>query len=107
MPGERDGRLRVALIGCGAVGQRRAQVVARRAMGALIVAVDRAFDRARRVAEDTGCEANTDWSAAVRREDVDAVIVSTSHDMLAPIAIAAHAPRKARVDREADGPHRD
>jgi predicted dehydrogenase len=89
MSGERNGRLRVALVGCGAVGRRRASVVARLATGALIVAVDRVLDRARKIAEETGCEANTDWPAAVRREDVDAVIISTSHDMLAPIAIAA------------------
>lgn len=82
------GDLRVALIGCGVVGQRRARVVGRPA-GKLIVAVDRDPARAAKVAEETRCEADTEWQAAVCREDIDVVIVSTTHDALAPVAIAA------------------
>ncbi|HET9002155.1 MAG TPA: Gfo/Idh/MocA family oxidoreductase [bacterium] len=89
MSGDRNDGLRVALIGCGAIGRRRARVVARPMAGKLVVAVDRDLARAHRVAEDVGCEADTDWHAAVGREDVDAVIVSTTHDVLAAIAIAA------------------
>jgi predicted dehydrogenase len=79
----------VALIGCGAVGRRRARVLGRPAAGTLVVAVDRDSARATAVAAEAGGQAGTDWETAVRREDVDAVIVSTTHDALAPIAIAA------------------
>jgi predicted dehydrogenase len=89
MSGERNDRLRVALIGCGAIGQRRARVVARPSAGKLVVAIDRDLARAQKVAHDAGGAAETDWQGAVRREDIDAVIVSTTHDVLAPIAIAA------------------
>ena len=89
MPADTTGGLRVALIGCGAIGQRRAHVVTRPSAGKLVVAIDRDLGRALKVAEDAGAEAGTDWQGAVQREDVDAVIVSTPHDVLAPIAIAA------------------
>lgn len=89
MPADHTGVLRVALIGCGGVGRRRARVLGRPASGTLVVAVDRDSAKAATVAAEAGSEAGTDWKAAVRREDVDAVIVSTTHDALAPIAIAA------------------
>lgn len=82
------GDLRVALIGCGVVGRRRARIIGRPA-GTLVVAVDRDPARAAQVAEELGCEVGGDWQAAIRREDVDAVIVSTTNDALAPIAAAA------------------
>jgi predicted dehydrogenase len=36
-----------------------------------------------------GCDVTTDWHAAVRREDVDVVVVATTHDMLALITLKA------------------
>jgi predicted dehydrogenase len=89
MPGDQEPGLRVALIGCGTVGQRRARVIGRAGEAMLVVAVDRDLARAREVGAAVGCRADTDWRAAVVREDVDAVIVSTPHDALAPIAIEA------------------
>jgi predicted dehydrogenase len=79
----------VALIGCGAIGQRRARVIDRPAAGKLIVTVDRDLARAREVADAAGCLAATEWREVVRRADINVVIVSTPHDVLAPITIAA------------------
>jgi predicted dehydrogenase len=81
--------MRVALVGCGAVGVRRAAVFGDGGRAELILAVDRDPDRARAVADGARCEAGADWGEAVRREDIDAVIVSTPHDALAEIAVAA------------------
>lgn len=89
VPADRTGPLRVALIGCGAVGRRRARALGRSAAGRLVVAVDRDSARAATVAAEAGSQAGTNWETAVRREDVDAVIVSTTTDALVSIAIAA------------------
>ena len=79
--------MRVALIGCGLIGDKRA-----RALGParLIEAVDADLSRARRLAEQhPGCTASSDWRAAVARPDVGLVIVSTTNDCLAPITLEA------------------
>lgn len=74
-------------MGCGRVGAKRA-----RALGdsRLVVAADSDPARARGLAgQAAGCVAETDWRAAVTRPDVEVVIVATTHDSLAPIALAA------------------
>ncbi|TMI79716.1 MAG: Gfo/Idh/MocA family oxidoreductase [Bacillati bacterium ANGP1] len=81
--------LRVALIGCGLIGRRRADVIRRTADGTLVVAADVDLARAEAVAEDTGCQATADWEAVVDRDDVQAVIVATPHNALAAITTAA------------------
>jgi predicted dehydrogenase len=79
--------MRVALIGCGLIGGKRT-----RALGParLVEAVDADPPRARRLAEQhPGCSAGSDWYAAVARPDVDLVIVSTTNNYLAPVALEA------------------
>jgi predicted dehydrogenase len=58
------------------------------------VCCDTARDRAEALAWTAGAVALTDWHDAVTRADVDIVLVSTTHDMLAPIAGAAAAAGK-------------
>src|SRR5277367_1792586 len=73
--------LRTAIIGCGLIGNKRAK-----ALGdcPLLAAVDRDLARAQQLARAyPGCEASTDWRAAVARKDIDLVIVATTNDMLA------------------------
>jgi len=78
---------RVAIVGCGSIGQKRAQALA----GARLVAcadVDR--QRAEALARSApGVAASDDWRSVATHDDVDIVIVSTANNMLAPIAIAA------------------
>lgn len=78
--------VRVALVGCGLIGHKRARVLA---PGALRVACDADPQRAASLAAAHGAEAAADWRAAVTRADVDAVLVATSHDALAEITAAA------------------
>ncbi|MBJ7339120.1 Gfo/Idh/MocA family oxidoreductase [Mycolicibacterium sp.] len=77
----------VAIVGCGLIGQKRANL-----LGAhrLVAAVDADPTKAQQLsAMQPGADALTDWREAVARADVDAVLVCTPHDLLAPVAIAA------------------
>ena len=75
--------LRVGIVGCGLIGGKRAKALG----GAALVAVaDTNRLRAEQLAQQyPGCVAESDWEAVVRRDDVDAVVVATTNDMLAPV----------------------
>ena len=79
---------RVAIVGCGFIGQKRARVLE---PGALAVACDVDERRAATLAGAYGAESSTDWRATVARGDVDVVLVATAHDTLAAITAAAAA----------------
>lgn len=81
--------LRVAIVGCGVIGRRRAEVVRSTATGEVVVAADLDAGRANQLAGALGCEATSSWLDAVQRDDIDAVIVATTHDWLAPVAAEA------------------
>jgi predicted dehydrogenase len=79
--------MRVAIIGCGLIGQKRA-----RSLGdsRLVAAADTNLARSQQLAaQNPGCLAFDDWRPVVEREDVDLVIVATTNDSLTPIALAA------------------
>jgi predicted dehydrogenase len=77
--------MRIAIVGCGLVGTKRAAAT----NGHEVVLVcDRDLARAEALAEKTKARALSKAMEAVQ-SDVDAVIVATSHDQLANIAIAA------------------
>jgi predicted dehydrogenase len=78
--------LRVGIIGCGLIGQKRA-----RALGThhISVVADNNTARAEQLAQQyPGCRV-TNWETAVAAADVDLVIVSTTNDALAPVALQA------------------
>jgi predicted dehydrogenase len=81
--------MRVAQIGCGGIGHRRAEAIASIPELELLLCVDSIRERAWSAAERWGCEASTQWEDAVGRSDVDVVIVSTPNVFHAPISIAA------------------
>jgi len=81
--------LRVAIVGCGLIGQRRAASLG---LHRLMAVADTNLDRARTVATVSGGSVKCvtdDWRQVVAREDVDAVVASTTNDMLAVITRAA------------------
>lgn len=78
--------IRVAIVGCGLIGRKRADALPR---GALVAACDVDRARAEALAATSGAQASDDWRATVARADVDAVIVATTHDQLAPVAAQA------------------
>jgi predicted dehydrogenase len=81
--------VRVAIVGCGLIGGKRAKSLAARGHTVAAVA-DTVHSRAEQLAKGyPGCEASADWRATVSRADVDAVVVATINDSLAGIALAA------------------
>jgi predicted dehydrogenase len=79
--------MRVGIVGCGLIGHKRA-----RALGEsrLVAVTDIAPQRAEQLAaHHSGCEVSPAWQALVARDDIDLVIVATTNDALAPVALAA------------------
>lgn len=79
--------MRVAIIGCGLIGYKRARALS----GNRLVAVaDTHLTRAQQLAAQfPGCLASTEWRSVVERDDVDLVIVATTNDALTPVSLAA------------------
>src|SRR5271170_1276273 len=76
----------VAIIGCGLIGQRRAGALT----GAKLVAcADTDPNKARAVADATGCLAFDDWRAMLDSVQCDIVVVATPHNSLAEITKAS------------------
>lgn len=90
--------MRVAIVGCGLIGGKRAAAAKEHD---IVVVCDRDQTRAAQLAQKTGARAVTDWREAVAA-DVDAVIVATTHDQLATIARGAvEAGRHVLVEKPA------
>jgi predicted dehydrogenase len=77
--------MRIGIIGCGLIGQKRAAAIDD---DTIAMVCDSDFERARALGACVGAEAVDDW-CKVTSSNVDAVIIATRHDGLAPIAHAA------------------
>ncbi len=79
--------LRVALIGCGLIGQKRLNLLP---PGSVTVACDTQLERAQKIAaQSPGCIATESFEHAVSSPDVDVVMIATINSALAPVALAA------------------
>ena len=75
---------RVAMIGCGLVGEKRIKLLP---PGSLRLACDLNLDRARKLAAlSEGCAATDSVESVVRSPEIDCVMVATLNAALAPIA---------------------
>lgn len=84
--------VRVGLIGAGLIGAKRAA----RMRGARLVAVcDQRPERAEKLGAAHAAHVERDWQTLIHRPDIDAVIVSTTNDALAPCGAAALTAGKA------------
>ncbi|MCS6864135.1 MAG: Gfo/Idh/MocA family oxidoreductase [Gemmataceae bacterium] len=81
--------MRVGIIGCGLIGGKRAKAIA--ALGHTVAAVaDVQPERAVQLAHSyPGCVATEQWSDIVTAPTIDAVVVATINNALAPITLAA------------------
>lgn len=87
--------VRLAIIGCGLIGKKRAAALARVPGARLVAVCDLDARRAQELAAQyAGCEALTDAQALLARADVDAVIIATLNGALAPLSRAAAAAGK-------------
>jgi predicted dehydrogenase len=79
--------MNIAIIGCGAVGRKRAQQLGK---ASLVHCVDTELPRAEQLASlAPGCAAGTDWRRLLDRSAIDAVVIATPQDAQAEIARAA------------------
>lgn len=79
--------VRVALIGCGLVGQKR---LAQLPPGSVVVACDLDLGRAQKLAaQSPGCRATDSIQTALSVPGVDVVMIATANASLAPIALQA------------------
>ena len=79
--------IRIAIIGCGLIGQKRLNNLPR---GSVTVACDLQLDRAQKLAaQSPGCVATDSVAQAVSSPNVDAVMIATLNASLAPIALQA------------------
>ena len=79
--------LNFAVIGCGGFGSRR--VNALRKLGEKIVCLVDTREEISKLAKEIGCDFYSDYREALRRGDLDCVIVATPNKFHAPITIAA------------------
>ncbi len=79
----------VGIIGCGAIGSRRAAVAAKTGRSPVVIVADPQAFRAKEVAVAVGAAATDNWEEVLGHPDVQAVIVATPHNVLAPITLAA------------------
>src|SRR5438128_2350504 len=99
--------VKVGIVGCGLMGQKRA-----RALGdcTLVACADRVMERAEAVARSAPGDAkpSADWRAVVERPDVDIVIVCVTHDLLPEVTLGAiSAGKHALVEKPAARRARD
>lgn len=101
--------LGVAIVGCGAIGAKRAHALAsfvapreEHDSARLVVCADVALPRAEKLAEAYAVTATGDWEEAVLRDDVHIVVVATTNDGLAQITrTAAVAGKHVLVEKPA------
>ena len=88
-PGVSAERLRFAVVGCGVIGQRHAQVISKLADAELTVAVDVDEDAADRLAVTHDAASAVSLEEALTRDDVDVVAICTPSGIHAEQAVSA------------------
>jgi len=80
-------RVRVGIIGCGLIGNKRAKALG---PARLIACADVVLERAQALAAgNPDVFVSSNWREVVGRDDVDLIIVATTNDQLAPVSLAA------------------
>ncbi len=76
------------------MGAKRAREISRARDVRLVAVADQDAQRAEALAKLYGSRAGTNWEAVVTSRDIDAVVVATPHNWLAPVTLAALEARK-------------
>jgi predicted dehydrogenase len=81
--------MKFGLVGCGGIGELRAQAIPQAGAHQLVAVQDLDGERANRLAKQCGAAVHENWLELVGREDIDAVIVATPPSSHAEISMAA------------------
>ncbi len=79
--------IKVAIIGAGLIGRKRASALPKNANLAIVCDVDKV--RGKQFAEDFGCLYEPDWKKVIANSRIQAIIISTTNNWLATIAAEA------------------
>jgi predicted dehydrogenase len=82
------GLMRIGIVGCGRIGERRARI-ASAAGDSVVLVADIDEQRAQTLARELNCSWTSDWLAVAGSPIVDAVVVSTTNNALAQVSGAA------------------
>ena len=77
----------IGIIGCGLIGKKRSASLGVR--GKLLACADIDLNRACALASQFGAEGSTEWQKLINNPKINIVIISTLHDSLAEISLAA------------------
>jgi predicted dehydrogenase len=80
--------MKIGIVGCGLIGNRRAQV-AQAAEDEVLLVADINQERARTTAEAVGAPWDDDWLGVTSHPKIEAVVVATINKTLLPITLAA------------------
>ncbi|DAC71860.1 MAG TPA: gfo/Idh/MocA family oxidoreductase [Thermoplasmata archaeon] len=79
--------MKVGIIGCGAIGRKRALSLGDHE---LVIAVDTSLERANEVAKLKNCSTiSTNYDDALNNDEIDLILISTTNEILAKITLAA------------------
>lgn len=79
--------MNVAIIGAGLIGNKRVQSLPQNVK--LVYCCDTNLQRAEEFAQKYSCQATTQWQKIIEDSNIGAIIISTTNNMLAPIASEA------------------
>jgi len=82
-------KVNVALIGCGGMGASLIRAAKGVELAAVTCVADPQVERARKLAEELGCDYCADSEDVISRDDVDAVFVAAPNFLHAPMTIRA------------------
>jgi len=80
--------VRIGIVGCGLIGGKRADATKQLPGTSVVACADPQFARAQSLANRFRARASADWHDAIR-DDVDLVVIATTHDQLAELTLAA------------------
>jgi UDP-N-acetyl-2-amino-2-deoxyglucuronate dehydrogenase len=84
-----DKTLNFAIVGCGVIGPTHARSISHIPGAKLVAVCDIVEEKARRLAENFGIAAYTDYNEMLEREDIDVVNVTTPSGLHAQVGMAA------------------
>jgi predicted dehydrogenase len=79
----------IGIIGCGVIGQRRANIVQQLPNFKILSVADINISKARSLGTQLNCSYFNDWKKITSNKDIDAVVVSTTNNNLAKISLDA------------------